>query len=121
KELESHAALSQCLVERRDDDVTHTRGHLPEKRALVLKEGNAGEEHGESGGKGRARVVTFFIAEHHVVHPTHKREVEYLSRSAVSQNPLPIIIIVDGSKTSRVGHQVVGDQPACSGNEQPKH
>src|SRR6185312_13351269 len=31
KELESHAALSQCLVERCDDDVTHTRGHLPEK------------------------------------------------------------------------------------------
>ena len=79
---------------------------------LYWKKRDAGEEHRESGGEGRPCVVTVLVAEHHVVHATHKREVEHLHRCAVSQDPVPVVLVVDGPETSGIGHQVVGDQPA---------
>ena len=46
EQMHRHAAAAQRLVERGEDDVAHSRRHLPEDRAAVLEEHLRGHEDG---------------------------------------------------------------------------
>src|SRR5271166_6874008 len=102
EEFELDAPPAQCLVQGRDHHVAHPGGHFPEERTLVLEKRYPGEQYSQPCGERGPAEVAVLVSEHHVVEATHERELQHIRMRAVTQNPRAIVLVVDGSETSRV-------------------
>ena len=114
EELELDSASAQRLVQRGDDDVPHPGRHLPEERALVLEQGDPGEQQGHPGGQCRSLAVAVLVSEDHVVQPANEGKVHDVGMGAVAENPRAEVLVVDGAEAAWISDQIVGDYSAYS-------
>ena len=112
EELERHATTHERLVQRREDDVTHPGGHLPEDGPLEVEEGLARQEHAPAGPERRVLRIAVDVGEDEVVQPADERRPDGLRRRAVSGHPRPVVLVVDRGEAALVGQQPVGDDAA---------
>ena len=112
KEFKLDAAATQRLIEGCDDDVAHPRCHLPEYRALVLEKHQADQENHQTGCDSWTFGASGVVAEYQVVHASDKWEVKHVRMTAMAQDPLTEILVIDGSEAGQVGDQLVGDDAA---------
>ena len=94
EELELHTAPPQHLVERCEHDVAHPGGHLPEDRALVLEEHLRRHEHRDARAHPVVGAVLVAVREHKVVQPADEREVGYLGRGTMADDPVDEVLVV---------------------------
>ncbi len=112
EEPELHPSGAQRVVERREDDVAHARGHLPEDRAAVVEEHLPRQQQTGPGCEPRALGVAVLVAEHEVVHDPDQRRLDGLRPGTVTRQPFAVVLVVDRRVALGAGHEPVDDDAA---------
>ena len=106
KELETHPASLQHLIQRREHHITHAAAHTPEQRTAIGKEHAERATQRDTRGQPRFLHIPILVGECQIIDAAHEPAVQRTGTGAVECQPLPPVVLVEGIKSAWIEQQI---------------